>query len=70
MKKLNLRKTFKRKQWRELSKAQRQTVLESHMFLKLKRDGKIKERTVAGGNTQRDYIYKEDASSRSGVLEW
>jgi hypothetical protein len=32
------------------------------MFLKQKRDGKIKGRTVAGGNKQRDYISKEDAS--------
>jgi hypothetical protein len=63
MKQLHLRKTFKPKHWRELSKAQRRTVLESHMFLKLKRDGKIKGRTVAGGNKQRDYITKEDASS-------
>jgi hypothetical protein len=63
MKQLHFRKTFKPKHWRELSKAQRQTVLESHMFLKLKRDGKIKGRTVAGGNKQRDYISKEDASS-------
>jgi hypothetical protein len=53
-----LRKTFKPNHWRELSKAQRHTVLESHMFLKLKRDGKIKGRTVAGGNKQRDYISK------------
>jgi hypothetical protein len=36
MKKLHLCKTFKPKHWRELIKAQRQTVLESHMFLKLK----------------------------------
>jgi hypothetical protein len=63
MKQLHLRKTFKPKQWRELSKAQRQTVLEYHMFLKLKRDGKIKGRTVDGGNKQCDYISKEDASS-------
>jgi hypothetical protein len=63
MKQLHLRKTFKPKHWRELSKAQRQTVMESHMFLKLKRDGNIKGRTVAGGNKQRDYISKEDASS-------
>jgi hypothetical protein len=63
MKQLHLRKTFKTKHWRELSKAQRQTVLESHMFLKLKRDRTIKGRTVAGGNKQRDYISKEDASS-------
>jgi hypothetical protein len=63
MKQLHLRKTFKPKHWLKLSKAQRQTVLESHMFLKLKRDGKIKGRTVAGGNKQRDCISKEDASS-------
>jgi hypothetical protein len=35
------------------------------MSLKLKRDGKIKGRTVAGGNKQRYYIYKEDASSQT-----
>ena len=33
------------------------------MFLKQKRDGKIKERTVAGGNKQIDYISKEDSRS-------
>jgi hypothetical protein len=60
MKQLHICKTFKPKHWRELSKSQRQTVLESHIFLKLKRDGKIKGRTVAGGNKQRDYISKED----------
>jgi hypothetical protein len=69
MKKLHLRKTFRPKHWRELSKAQRQTVLESHMFLKLKRDGKIKGRTVAGGNKQRDYISKEEASSPTVAME-
>jgi hypothetical protein len=69
MKQLHLRKTFKPKHWRELSKSQRQTVLESHMFLKLKRDGKIKGRTVAGGNKQRDYISKEDACSPTVATE-
>jgi hypothetical protein len=62
MKKLHFRNTFKPKHWRELSQVQRQTVLESHMFLKQKRDGNIKGITVAGGNNQRDYISKEDAS--------
>jgi hypothetical protein len=62
IKQLHLRKTFKPKHLRELSKAQRQTVLESHMFLKLKRDAKIKGRTVPGGNKQNNYISKEDAS--------
>jgi hypothetical protein len=39
------------------------------MFLKLKRDGKIKGRTVAGGNKQRDYISKEYASSPTLSME-
>ena len=63
MKQLHFRDTFKPMHWRELSTAQRKTVLESHLFLKQKRDGKIKGCTVAGGNKQRDYISKEDASS-------
>jgi hypothetical protein len=69
MNQLHLRKTFKPKHWRELSKAQRQTVMESHMFLKLKRDGKIKGRTFAGGNKQRNYISKENASSTTVATE-
>jgi hypothetical protein len=39
------------------------------MFLNQKRDGKIKGRTVAGGNTQRNYISKEDASSLKVTTE-
>jgi hypothetical protein len=62
MKQLHFRNTFKPKHWSELSRTQRQTVLESHMFLKEKPDGSLKGRTVAGGNKQRDYISKEDAS--------
>jgi hypothetical protein len=54
MKKLHFRNTFKPKHWQELSQVQGQTVLESHMFLKQKRDIKIKGTTVAGGNKQRD----------------
>jgi hypothetical protein len=69
MKPFHLCKTFKPKHWRELSKAQLQTVLESHMFLKLKQDGKIKGITIAGGNKQRDYISKEDASSPAATME-
>ena len=69
MKQLHFRDTFKPKHWRELTQTQRKTVLESHMFLKEKRDGKIKGRTVAGGNKQRDYISKEDASSPTVATE-
>jgi hypothetical protein len=54
-------------QWRELLHTQRQKVLESHMFLKEKRDGKTMGGTVAGGNKQRGYISKEDASSPTVV---
>jgi hypothetical protein len=39
------------------------------MFLKEKRDGSLKGRTVAGGNNQRDYISKEDASSPTVATE-
>ena len=63
MKQLHFRDTFKPMHWRDLTTAQRKTVLESHLFLKQKRDGKIKGRTVASGNQQRDYISKEDVSS-------
>jgi hypothetical protein len=69
MKQLHLRNTFKPKHWRELSHTQRQMVLESHMFLKEKRDKSIKGRTVAGGNKQRDYISKEDSSSPTVATE-
>ena len=33
------------------------------MFLKKKRDGNIKGRAVTGGNKQKDFIIKEEASS-------
>jgi hypothetical protein len=69
MKQLHLRDTFKPERWNELSQDQRRTVLESHMFLKQKRDGRIKGRTIAGGNKQRDYISKEDASSPTVATE-
>jgi hypothetical protein len=39
------------------------------MFLKEKRNRKIKGRTVARGNKQRDYISKEDASSPTVTTE-
>jgi hypothetical protein len=39
------------------------------MFLKQKRNGNIKGRTVAGVNKQRDYISNEDASSPTVATE-
>ena len=69
MKQLHLRDTFKPKHASELTHLQRQMILESHMFLKEKRTKEIKGRTVAGGNKQRDYISKEDASSPTVATE-
>ena len=44
-------------------------VLESHLFLKQKRDDSIKGRLVAGGNKQHGTINKEDATSPTTALE-
>jgi hypothetical protein len=70
MKQLHFRDTFNPMRWSELTHAQRQSVLESHMFLKEKKTGTIKGRTVAGGNNkQRDFISKEEASSPTVATE-
>ena len=63
MKQLHLCETFRPKKWKQLTRKQRAKVLESHLFLKKKRCGKIKGRTVAGGNKQRSFIDKDDISS-------
>jgi hypothetical protein len=44
-------------------------TLESHLFLKLKLDLTIKGRTVAGGNRQKGFITKEDATSPTVATE-
>jgi hypothetical protein len=69
MKQLHFSNTFEPKHWSNLNEVQRKSVLEFHMFLKEKRDGKIKGRIVAGSNKQRDYISKEDASSPTVATE-
>ena len=60
---LHMRDTFKPRHWKDLTPEERDQILESHLFLKMKRCGKVKGRTVAGGNRQRAYMSKEDASS-------
>ena len=44
---------------------ERQMLLESHVFLKEKKDRKIKGQNLSGGNKQCTYIPKEGASSTS-----
>ena len=51
MKQLHMRHTFQPVHWKDLSEDERKEVLESHLFLKQKRDGTIKGRTVAAGNS-------------------
>ena len=60
-KQLYLWNTFEPRHQTDLTNKENAEVLESHVFLKLKRDGNIKVRTVAVGNIQQDFISKEDA---------
>ena len=61
--------TFKPMRLHELTPQEKKMMLESHMFLKEKCSRKIKGCTVVGGNKQRDYISKEDASSSTVSTE-
>ena len=58
MKQLHFRDTFRPRHMKDLTEKERKDMLESHMFLKKKRDGNVKGRHVAGGNKQRDFISK------------
>jgi hypothetical protein len=66
---MHMRETFQPIKWDDILTEQKKKVLESHLFLKLKRDGTIKARTVAGGNRQRGFISKEDATSPTAATE-
>ena len=60
---MHLRYTFKSKHSIDLNENKKKSILEYHIFIKEKRDGKIKGRTVSGGKKQRGFITKEDSSS-------
>jgi hypothetical protein len=64
-----MRETFEPLAWEDLTTEQKQQTLKSNLFLKLKREGTVKGRTVAGGNRPRDFIQKEDASSPTVATE-
>jgi hypothetical protein len=55
--------------WHELTKAQKEHILESHIFVEEKRDGKINARKVVSRNKQQDFITKEDVSSPMVLAE-
>ena len=66
---LHFRDTFEPIDPTSLTKSEKQQALESHLFLKQKRDETIKGRLVAGGNKQRGTISKEEATSPTAALE-
>ena len=66
---IHMRDTFRPINSETLSKTEYDKVLESHLFLKHKRDHSIKVRIVAGGNKQRRHIDKIDATSPTAALE-
>jgi hypothetical protein len=66
---LHLRDTFEPINPKDLTNKERKEVLESHLFLKEKRDATVKGGVVAGGNKQRGKIEKLDASSPTAALE-
>jgi hypothetical protein len=63
MKQLHWRNLYKPMHWHELTQAKNEHILEPHIFIEEKQDGKIKARKVVEGNKQQDYITKEDVSS-------
>ena len=63
MNQLHFRYIFKSNHYRDLNEDQKKSILESQMFPMENGDGKIKGKTVAGMNNQRDFITKEYSSS-------
>ena len=65
---IQMQDTFRPINPKSLSKSGYDKVLESHLFLKQKRDQTIKGRMVAGSNKQRNHIEKTDATSLTAAL--
>ncbi len=69
MKQLHWCNSYKPMNWHELTKAQKEHILESHIFVEEKQDGKIKARKLVGGKKQQDYITKEDVNTSTVLAE-
>ncbi len=59
MKQFHWRNLYKPMHWQELTQAQREHILESHIFFEKKQDGKIKAREVVGGNKRKTTSQKK-----------
>jgi hypothetical protein len=68
-KQLYWRNSFRPVHWKDVNEERHKQILEMHVFVKKKRMGQIKARKVAGGNKQRDFISKENASSPTVATE-
>jgi hypothetical protein len=69
MKQFYWRNSYKPRHNHSLTKKQKEKILDSHIFVEQKRDGKFKAQKVIGGNKQQDYITKEDVSSPTVTAE-
>ncbi len=68
-KQLNWRNSFRPVHWKDVDKERCMQIFELHVLMKKKRTGLIKAHKVAGGNKQRDFISKENASSPTVAME-
>jgi hypothetical protein len=66
-KQLCWRNSFRPVHWKDVNKERQKQILQSHVFVKKKHTGQIK--ACAGGNKQRDFISKENASSPTVATE-
>jgi hypothetical protein len=69
MKQIHMRDSFQPKHYHELTSKDKARMVESFIFLKEKKDGTLKARAVLGGNVQREYITKDEASSPTAYTE-
>ena len=69
MQQLHDRKVFTPVDWKELTKEQQQSALESSIFIKEKRDGRLKGRSCTDGRKQRDLHTKEETAGLTVAME-
>jgi hypothetical protein len=68
MKQLHWQNLFKPMHWHEVTQAQKEHILKSHIFVEEKQDGKIKAKKVVRRNKQLDYITSSPTISAEAVM--
>jgi len=69
LKQFNVYDVFEPLYANELSQEEKSKALTSLIFLKEKRDGKVKARSCANGSVQREHVAKEEAAAPTVALE-